>query len=142
MPPRLNSQPQEPPRVAWDFLGNLERGDGSVGGLEAELVEGRLERLGVAGARVGRAADGVDVGTLLREGFLLQHGRGGRGDLLRVRIVVLELERLDLGDLSVLDGDADLGAAVLRVDGVARGGPAGAAAGAAAAAAAAAAAGA
>src|SRR3954468_19804374 len=113
-------------------LRHLELGDGAVGGLEAELVERGLQRLVVAPARVGRAAYGVDVGALLRQALLLEDRLCRGGDLQRARVVALELQRLDVRDLAVLDRDAHLGAAVLRVHGVA-GGRAGGAGGAAAA---------
>jgi hypothetical protein len=56
-------------------LRDLQGGAGAVGGLEAELVESRLERLRVARARVGGAADGVDARGLPGQGLLLQDGR-------------------------------------------------------------------
>src|SRR3954447_6902207 len=94
--------------------GHLEGGARAVGGLEAELVERGLQRLGVARARVARATDGVDVGGLLRERLLLQGRFRRRGDLLGARVAALELHRGDLHDLAVLDGHAHLGVAVPR----------------------------
>src|SRR5919199_2462364 len=68
-------------------LRNLERRPRAVGGLEAELVERRLQRLRVARARERRAADGVDVGALPAERLLPQRRLGGGRDLRRARVV-------------------------------------------------------
>ena len=72
--------PRFAPLVAA-ITGDLERGAGAVGGLEAELVERRLQRLRVARAREGRAADGVDGRGLLGQRLLLQDRLGRAGDL-------------------------------------------------------------
>src|SRR5262245_21615977 len=71
-------------------------------------VDGRLQRGPVSVAGDGSAGDGVDLSALRGDGLLLQDRYGVPVDLLVPEIAVGHLERVDVCDLSVGDGDADL----------------------------------
>src|SRR4051794_16454758 len=72
-------------------------------------IDRGLQRLAVAAARVGRAADDVDVAAGAGLQRLLAQDRLGAGvDRLGARVVAAELERLDAGQLAARERHAQL----------------------------------
>src|SRR3954452_23531215 len=79
------------------------------------VVDRRLERLRICGARVRRPGDAVDVRALRLERLALELGRCPAADLLRPAVASRELERLDRGDRPPFHRDLDLHGAVAGV---------------------------
>src|ERR1035437_2371897 len=79
-------------------------------------VQGRLQRLGVGIAGVGRPRDRVDLRALSLEGLVVQHGSSHLADLLGPLPVKRKLQRLDVGDAAVRDDHLHLVVAVLGLN--------------------------
>jgi len=76
--------------------------------LSSGMVQGALERLGVAFAGVAGPGDCVDLCALGLERLASQYRPGEAADLGRSGAVARKPEGLDVNDLAPAEGDSDL----------------------------------